>query len=125
VSRQRTRLSGNGRPKGRVSYIATYANNTTIKISGGAKVLTATSGTKSLLYTVPANKELFLSSWNHPASATTLAAEDPTTAGLTVSLTKGAIINARFGPGTKLYVDIPSLGSIYVYLVCTEYENTP
>jgi hypothetical protein len=28
------RLSGNGRPKGRDSYIATYSNNTTIKYEG-------------------------------------------------------------------------------------------
>jgi hypothetical protein len=59
VSRRRTRLSGNGRPKGRGSYIATYSNNTTIKIGDTVTFNRTISGSNfSESYTVPANSYL-------------------------------------------------------------------
>ena len=104
--------------------MATYSNNTTVKINGGVKKFTAVSGSLAFLYQVPSNVELFISDWNHASVGTTLEVRDST--GSTFSsrqLAKNA--NTRLGPGTQIWSSIPAFGSPDLWIYCVEYINTP
>lgn len=108
--------------------MATYSNNTTVKVSGGRVSLTAGS-LSSATYTVPANSYFILSSVYQPNTGSTEILDNGA-AIITAQLSAAAgayLFNGGqyVGPGGKIRFTNGTLSSQTAIFMGVEFINTP